>query len=231
MKSTRAFLIVSLTLASCTGQRRTADYHPAIHPEEFQAKVDNPWFPLTPGTIYRYVERHGAERADGEVTVTTEKKVVMGVPCVVVHDRLSVGGTVLEDTYDWYAQDARGTVWYFGEDTKSYDDRGRVSTEGSWEAGIDGAEPGVMMYADPMPGPAYRTEYLRGEAEDMAQVMAFEDAVTVPAGRFAPALRTQEWSELEAGAERKWYAKGVGFVRAEADDGELTELVSVSAAP
>jgi hypothetical protein len=219
-------------LTACATFKSAPQYRPDIDASKFQSKVDNPWFPLVPGTRYFYSERHGADPViDGVVTVTSETRTVLGVPCVVVHDRVSQGGRLLEDTYDWFAQDSQGNVWYFGEDTKAYDDKGRVSTEGSWEAGIDGAQPGIMMPANPLPGAPYRTEYYAGEAEDMAQVIATIESVTVPAGRYSPSLETREWSLLEPGSEKKWYARGVGFIRSVSEDGEVTELLSVSTSP
>jgi hypothetical protein len=205
----------------------SSNYRPTINPASFSNKITNPWFPLVPGTHYRYVERLGSEVSDVEVTVLSDTKTILGVPCVVVHDRVSKAGAVVEDTYDWYAQDATGNVWYFGEDTKEYNDKGQVSTEGSWEAGVKGAQPGIMMHANPVPGPAYRTEYFRGEAEDVAQVIEMTDSVTVPAGRYAPSLETKEWSLLEPGSEKKWYARGIGFIRSVSEKGEVSELVAM----
>lgn len=228
------FFIGLLVVSACAAHRQTNQteaYRPPIDPAKFQAQVDNPWLPLVPGTTYRYVERKGAESSDGVVSVTADRKTILGVSCVVVHDQLTRQGQILEDTYDWYAQDQRGNVWYFGEDTKAYDDKGHVSTEGSWQAGVADAQPGIAMLANPAPGPAYRQEYLRGMAEDMGQVVATNDEITVPFGQFARVLQTKEWSDLEAGSDRKWYAKGIGFIRSQAEDGETTELVAMSRAP
>jgi hypothetical protein len=206
----------------------SSNYHPAINPANFSNKINNPWFPLVPGTHYRYRETLGTEVSDVDVTVLPQTKIVMGVPCVVVHDLVSKAGKTIEDTYDWYSQDATGNVWYFGEDTKEYDDKGHVDTAGSWEAGVKGAQPGIMMQANPTPGPAFRTEYFRGEAEDVAQIIEMTDSVTVPAGRYAPSLQTKEWSLLEPGSEKKWYGRGVGFIRSVSEKGEVSELVTMS---
>jgi hypothetical protein len=222
----------AISLVACATPGPADNYHPNIRPAQFIARVDNPWFPLVPGTRYVYSERHGSEPVVTDVvTVTSQTKTVLGVRCVVVHDQAKQGDRVLEDTYDWYAQDSEGNVWYFGEDTKAYDDKGRVSTEGSWEAGVNGAEPGIMMKANPVAGAAYRTEYYAGEAEDMAQVTGMVESVTVPAGRYAPSLETKEWSLLEPGSEQKWYARGVGFIRSVSEDGEVAELLTVSVVP
>ncbi len=204
---------------------------PPVLASDFQTTIDNPWWPLVVGTTHRYVERNGKERSEAIVTVTAERKLILGVSCVVVHDQLLRDGKVLEDTFDWYAQDRRGNVWYFGEDTREYDDKGRSDTAGSWEAGVGGAQPGIVMQANPAPGPPYRQEYLRGEAEDMGQVIATNDVIDVPFGHFTGGLRTREWSELEAGSERKWYARGIGFVRSESDSGEIVELVAIERLP
>ncbi len=224
-------LLIMFALSACASQRSADAYAPRIDPATFQPQVDNPWWPLVPGTTYRYLERKGNETTDVVVTVLPQRKTILGVDCVVVHDQASRQGTVLEDTFDWYAQDKRGNVWYFGEDTKAYDDKGHVSTAGSWEAGVNGAQPGIVMLADPAPGPAYRQEYLRGEAEDMGQVVATNEAVSVPFGQFSPSVQTKEWSLLEAGSDRKWYARGIGFIRSQAEDGEVAELVAMSRVP
>ena len=146
------------------------------------------------------------------MTVTDSTRVVMGVTCVVVHDVSSSDGKVKEDTWDWYAQDADGNVWYFGEDTKSYE-RGRVSTEGSWESGVNGAKPGIIMAAHPKPGATYRQEFLDGEAEDMSEILAVSETVTVAAGTFRGCVKTKEWTPLEPDVvEHKYFAPGVGNV-------------------
>jgi hypothetical protein len=232
MKLVAAAIGLALAVMGTVGSAKgSTPYRPVIDPANFRGVIDNPWFPLTPGTTYRYVERHGAEVLDVDVTVTKEHKTILGVPCVIVRDRLSKAGVTVEDTFDWYAQDKAGNVWYFGEDTKEYDDKGHVNTEGSWEAGVKGAQPGIVMPANPMPGPAYRQEYLRGEAEDMAQVIAVADNVSVPAGKFSPSVQTREWSMLEAGSEKKWYGRGVGFIRSTSDSGESVELISMGKSP
>jgi len=203
-------------------------YKPAVNPVEFQEVVDNPYFPLVPGTTLKYTERSMDGISENTVTVTHETKMIMGVKCVVVHDTLTKDGKLTEDTYDWYTQQKNGAVWYFGEATKEYKAGGRVSTEGSWEAGVGGAQPGIVIPADPQPGTeAYRQEYLRGEAEDMGQVAALGEKITVPYGTLTNCLKTKEWSMVESGSEQKWYAKGIGFVRSESTGGETSELISV----
>ena len=199
---------------------------PAIEPANFQAKVDNPYFPLVPGTTLIYREKADGERSENEVTVTSETKMIMGVQCVVVHDKVIENGKLKEDTYDWYAQDKEGTVWYFGEATKEFKAGGAVETRGSWEAGING-QPGVIMPAHPTPGKPYRQEYSPNNAEDMAQIVAVNQSVTVPAGSFKNCVKTKDWSLLESGSEYKWYAKGIGVVQAKGTKGELETLVSI----
>ena len=138
---------------------------------------------------------------------------------------------LIEDTFDWYAQDEEGNVWYFGEDTKELDENGNVvSTEGSWEAGVNGAEPGIIMLAEPKKGDKYQQENAPDVAEDMAQVIGFEDSVCVPYGCFEDVLVTKEWTPLEQGmVEHKYYAQGVGFIFGEMVKGgeEQIELVRV----
>ena len=224
-------IAIIASVAACAAVPRDASYHPKIVPADFQTAVDNPWFPLVPGTTYKYVETKDGERVDVVTTVTTQTKTILGVHCIVVHDLATANGKTKEDTLDWYAQDKHGNVWYFGEDTKAYRENGKYTTEGSWEAGEDGAQPGIIMPANPAPGEPYRQEYLAGHAEDKAQVIALNESVKVPYGEFVGALRTKEWSDLEAGSDAKWYARGVGFIRSAAEDGEVAELVAVSKQP
>ena len=219
---------VLLAAAPGAAKPRPAPYAPHIDPAEFVARVDHPYFPLVPGTRFVYRETAGGKTTTNEVSVLSDTKRIMGVTCTVVHDVVRDGDRVLEDTYDWYAQDKAGTVWYFGEDTKEFSPKGHASTEGSWEAGVGGAQPGIFMPADPTPGPAYRQEYSRGTAEDMGQIVAANQSVEVPAGTYAGCVRTKDWSLLEAGYDFKWYAKGVGFVRSQSAAREVSELISVT---
>ena len=188
-----------------------AAYAPEIEPTEFTSAIDNPYLPLVPGTRWVYANTDGAERV--EVEVTTQTRTVMGVVCVVVSDTAFEDGQVIERTLDWYAQDTAGAVWYFGEETAEYENGLQTSTEGSWEAGVDGAQPGVVMPAHPEPGDPYRQEYYVGEAEDMGQVLATGQTITVPAGAYTDVVQTRDWTPLEPDVEEhKYYAPGVGVV-------------------
>jgi hypothetical protein len=145
-----------------------------IEPENYVKGVDNRYFPLIPGRTFTYkntiVEDGDTTIQDVSVCVTTDIKVILGVECTVVHDVVKQKGRLAEDTFDWYAQDKQGNVWYFGEPTKAFEG-GNVNTEGSWEGGVDGAMPGIIMYADPSAqiGKTYYQEFLKGNAEDQAQ--------------------------------------------------------------
>jgi len=189
------------------------EYGPVIEPSAFVADIDHPYLPLTPGSrwVYEGVEDGGSERV--EVVVTGERREVMGVSTVVVQDRVFEDGELVEDTADWFAQDAEGNVWYFGEDSKELEDGEVVSTEGSWEAGVDGALPGIVMLANPAVGEAYRQEYSAGEAEDVAEVAEVMASASVPAGDFSEVLVIREWNPLEPDVvEEKHHAPGVGVV-------------------
>ena len=197
-------LMVGCTSSSSQGHKA---YAPHIKPADFTTKLDNEYFPLKPGTTFVY--EGGAER--GEMTVTYDTKKVMGVECVVVDDRGYEAGKLIEKTYDWFAQDKQGTVWYFGEDTKEYENGEVVSTKGSWEAGVDGAKPGIIMPSDPKVGHSYHQEYYPGEAMDMARVLSSNASVTLPYGSFDHVLETREWTPLQPGfSEKKYYVRGVG---------------------
>jgi hypothetical protein len=190
-----------------------APYQPVIDPAAFSAVVDNPYFPLPPGA--RWVMEGSGESA-GEVTttvVTDQTRTVMGVVCTVVRDEVKADGELQELTFDWYAQDADGNVWYFGEDTAEYKNGEVISHEGAWEAGVDGAQPGIIMPAEPVVDLTYRQEFYAGEAEDQATVVELGATVETPAGEFADVLVTEDWTPLEPDiAERKFYAPGIGLV-------------------
>ena len=180
----------------------------------FVRTVDNPWFPLRPGTtfVYRGV-KDGAPTRD-VVHVTHATRVIDGVRCTAVTDRLYASGRLAERTTDWYAQDRAGTVWYFGEDTAELDATGKVtSREGSWLSGVHGARPGVFMPAHPRVGQAFRQEYLKGHAEDHFRVLDLHAAAHTPAVDSRRALLTKEWTPLESGVvDHKLYVRGVGLV-------------------
>lgn len=214
---------ITCVAAGCGGQDSTHHTKPPLgpahlDPANFVATVDNPYFPLAPGTVWEYsvTSADGPERV--VVTVLDETRVVDGVTATVVHDVVSEApsGNLIEDTHDWYAQDKKGNVWYLGEDTKKYE-RQKVDTRGSWEAAVDGARPGLLMVAKPTVGRSYRQEYYKGEAEDRGKVVAIDEKVTGPTGSYENVVKTADTTRLEPGLiENKWYTKGVGIVQ-EAD--------------
>src|SRR6185436_5451727 len=175
-------------------------------------------------------ESEGAPTRD-VMTVARATRNILGVNTTIVHHRSYQDGVLIEDTFDWFAQDEDGNVWYFGEDTRELDASGNViSTEGSWEAGVNGAKPGIIMLADPKKGDRYQQEFAPDIAEDMAQVTGFEDSLCVRYACFEDVLVTKEWSPLEKGVvELKYYAPGVGFILTDMVKGgdETSELVQV----
>jgi hypothetical protein len=184
-----------------------------LDPSDFTTNIDNTYWPMHPGNhwVYREVENGEAQRVD--VTVTNRTKMLGGIEARVVHDRVSRNGETLENTYDWYAQDAQGNLWYLGEDTAEYENGKLKTKEGSWAYGVDGAQPGVIVPAHPKQGTKYREEYYAGHAEDAAEVLNVGSQVQVPFGRFRDALLTRNFSSIEPTVEEmKLYAKGVGPV-------------------
>jgi hypothetical protein len=158
------------------------------------------------------VYREGAQR--NVVTVMKKTETILGARARTIHDVVYERGKVREDTYDWYAQDRKGSVWYMGESTKEYPGG---STSGSWRAGVGGARPGIIVPAHPKIGVSYRQEYLKGEAEDTARNMSVDEQVTVPTGHYDHVFMTREWTPLEPKVlEYKFYARGVGPVLATA---------------
>jgi hypothetical protein len=197
----------------------------------FVSVITNRYNPMIPGTIFHYRSqtRDGVETSEFRITRNTKK--ILGVTATVVHDRVFLDGELTEDTFDWFAQDAQGNVWYLGEDSKEIDHGQVVSTEGSWEAGVNGAQPGIIMLAQPQTGLAYRQEFAAGVAEDNAKVLSLKAAVDVPFRSFDGCLRTLEWTPLDPGArEHKFYCPGVGLVlTAQPKGGNIKdELVSIT---
>jgi hypothetical protein len=189
------------------------NYEPDVDPANFGGPIDNPYMPLLPGSrwVYEGVSEDGLERI--EVAVTDERRQVMGIDAVVVRDTVTLEGEVIEDTWDWFAQDREGNVWYLGEDTKEYESGQVTSTEGSWEAGVDGALAGIVMPASPEVGQAYRQEFYEGEAEDLAEVLSVDASETVDGQAYENLLVTEEWNPLDPDVvEEKSYAQGIGVV-------------------
>jgi hypothetical protein len=184
-------------------------YRPAIDPAGFTTQITNPYMPLVPGTALTY--DGGGEHSVFNITDRT--KTVMGVKVIVVRDQGFENGALIEDTEDYFAQDAVGNVWYFGESTAECDGHQIISRHGSWQAGVDGAQPGVVMLAQPNIGDYYRQEYLKGEAEDVARVLRLDATVKAHLGTYPDVVVTEDFSRLEPTViEHKKYAPGVGLV-------------------
>lgn len=238
-----AVVAAGLGLAACGGDDETTTDVSAglpqgsepveLDPGEFTTEIDNQWWPMKAGNrwVYRETDTEGtAQRV--VVTVTDKTKMIAnGIEARVVHDVVTEDGEPVEVTDDWYAQDAEGNIWYLGEDTAEYEN-GKVATRaGSFEAGVDGAYPGIIVPGDPQPGMEYRQEYYKGEAEDRAAVISVGDEqVQVPAGHFTDVLMTRDLVPLEPKVEElKFLARGVGPVLAVGISGGppgLEELVS-----
>src|SRR5215218_7833752 len=200
--------------SSSSGRLPQGSERVKLDPADFTTRIDNPYWPMPPGNKWVYKETDEGEQYDVEVTVTDRTRIIAnGVEARVIHDVVSEDGQPVEVTDDWYAQDKAGNVWYLGEDTAEYEN-GKVTTRsGSFEAGVDGAQAGVIMPADPQDGMAYRQEYYKGEAEDKAEVLSTNEQVEVPFGHFTGALMTKDLVPLEPKvSEYKLYAPGVGLV-------------------
>ncbi len=208
-----------------SGGGRCASYNP--HPPSaahFSKAIDNRYFPLPVGRtfVYRGVE-NGKQELD-RMHVTGRTKKIAGITATVVSDNVyEPPPKLLEKTFDYYAQDYRGHVWYLGEETREFLPGGKVDTSGSWLAGRDGAKPGLIMEAAPRVPDSYRQECLSGEAEDLAWVV----------GRGGPKdlLRTLEFSPLEPSiVERKVYRPRVGVISEQQLSGghETLSLVRVT---
>lgn len=226
LTSSLAILLAPWMMLACDNSSTSPPYDPVI-PTQWAAAVTNDFLPWTPGVIYTYA---GAEDVTVEILVTT--RTINGVVATEVLDQVFVAGELLEETYDWYAQDIDGNVWYLGEDTKEYENGVVVSTEGSWEWGQDGALPGIAMWADPAAhmGERYRQEYLRGVAEDYGQVIATNVSVTVAFDSYTGCIRTLDTSGRELSLrEHKTYCPQVGLVLETQEDGsEPVELTDVT---
>lgn len=230
--------VLSIAVVGCfdnstgpSGAELGPPYNPDL-PDAWAPAVTNSFFPLAPGTILEYRSETDAGIEMTRVEVLSETKIIQGVTATAVSDQVRINGDLLEDTTDWYAQDEDGNVWYLGEATVEYLEGGETSTAGSWEWGVNGALPGIIMWADPSAhiGEKYRQEYSKGEAEDWAKVTDVGLNVSVPYDDYTGVLETLDWNAFSPGdKERKFYAPGIGLILEipkEAD--ERTELINVT---
>ena len=204
-------------------------YNPAIDPSNFVSEVDNPFFPLPPGTTFVYEGQTSQGLEHDEFAVTHRTRVIPGVTCTEVRDTVRINGKLTEDTLDWFAQDVDGNVWYFGENTHELEG-GLISTiDGTFMAGVNGAKPGIVMESQPKVGDFYRQEFDLGNAEDYAQVVGLNASVSVPFGSFDHCLKTMETTPLEPDlVENKFYARGVGNVLTiDRETGEQVKLIQI----
>jgi hypothetical protein len=206
-------------------------YVPSLDPLDFVARVDNRYLPLVPGTAFHYRGYSGMTPQTDDMVVTRQTKVVLGIRCTVVRDTVSEHGTPVERTFDWYAQDKQGNVWYLGENSLERKNERFVRADDSWQAGVDRAKAGIVMKANPRPGDVYRQEYYPpGGALDQALVLRTRPTITVPHGSYRRTLATVEWSPVEPQLERKYYVAGLGEVAEQVVQGghERFQLVSVT---
>ena len=206
-------------------------YTPDIDPANFVGRIDNRYLPFIPGTGFHFEGVKGkAPQRDDEI-VTHRTKRILGINATVVRDTVSEHGRAVERTFDYYAQDKQGNVWYMGELSLERQHGRLVKASDSWLAGVDGGKPGIIMPAHPRRGDAYRQEfYPPGKALDEARVVGHRGPVTVPYGSFKRALVTLERSPLEPQTEKKYYVAGIGEVKEQVVKGhhEAFDLVSVT---
>jgi hypothetical protein len=222
--------VVTAVSPACSGDSLGPDSTPPV-PTSLQAAVTNPFFPLPPGTTQVFNTQTAAGLEVDSVTVLANTKMVNGFAATEVHDHVHLAGSLTEDTYDWFAQDSAGNVWYLGEDTKQYENGVLVGTEGTWQWGVHGALPGIIVWGDTtgMIGKLYRQEFDEGNAQDVGKLVALNQTVTVPFGTFTGCIKTEEWSTLESGPhDHKVYCPQIGTALELGGDGTQTKLVSVS---
>lgn len=212
------------------GTASAETYVPIIHPEDFTTNITNSYVSLPAGIEMHYK----GTTAEGIETITVsvggETKTIMGVKTLVYKDTVWLDGQLIEDTIDYLAQDTKGNVWYFGEDSKSYENGKYKDSHGSWMAGVKGAQPGIWMKAHPKVGEVYRQEYLKGEAEDQGKVLSLSETVKVPNGTYKNCLKTLDFTELDRTKdEYKFYCPAIkGFaLEISAKSGERSELIGI----
>ncbi len=207
-----------------------------IDPANFKSPAEtqvggNKYFPLVIGTVMTY--RNEEDNEDIVVTVTDRTRVIEGVTTIVVQDVVSIEGERIEDTDDYYVEDRDGNVWYFGEVAQNFEDGFLTDLEGSFVAGENGAQAGIIMLADPMVGDVYRQEFALGDAEDAAEVLALDGDVEIANPDYAcnnACLKTEDFIPTEPDAtEFKYFKEGIGFIAEQLPTGEVVlELVSIS---
>ena len=233
MKTPQHFarLAAGITLAALLASvvayagQKPKDWNPLVDPGNFVSVVDNPYFPLAPGHAARFEQKGGDETLRIEVTRTT--RTIMGVPTLEVIETAALGGQTVEISKHRYAQDRDGNVWYFGETTQLYENGAPAGTEGSWEAGVAGAMPGIIMKGQPQSGETYFQEYAPGLAEDMATVLDIDGTESTERSTYSNVLRVKEWNPLSSNSlEHKYYAPGVGLFL-EVEGSKRLELVAI----
>jgi hypothetical protein len=204
---------------------------PPALPNQWASQIDNPYLPLSPGTTLTYRGNVDGKNVTDVFAITDQTKLIEGVNARVIHDQVFRGGNLVEDTFDWFAQDAAGNVWYFGEDTRELDHGTVVSTEGSWQAGVNKANAGIFMPAHPAVGDFFKQEDAKNVAEDCTRIVSLNATVTTPFMSSNNALKTEEFSLLEPGVvDNKYYVKGIGNVKEQTVQGgnDVLNLVSVT---
>ena len=219
-------LTVPLTQASASGpgSRPGPPSCPVFSSADFRKSttIDNPYFPLVPGTRFTYNGSVKKAPVVDIVYVTHNTPTIAGVKTVEVRDQVRESGVLTEDTLDWYAQDQQGNVWYFGELATQLP---AGTHDGSWTAGVDGAQPGHLMEAAPRVGDIYCQENAPGAAQDVAEVLSLSESRAVPFGSYSGnVLQTKEYSLLEPKNENKFYAPGVGMLEAISTTGPSEDI-------
>lgn len=239
MKPKLLILIVLVTvwMTACTPKPTPIapqeTYSVNLTPADFVSQIDNPYLPLLPGTkwVYEATLEDGTKERN-EIEVLAETREVHGVSATVVYDVVYVDSVIVEATYDWYAQDNEGNVWYLGETVDNYQDGKLMDHAGSWEWGVDGALPGIIMWATPAEhlNETYYQEYYTDEAEDQGQVLSVAEKITVPFGTFENVVKTYDFSALDSELqENKFYASGIGVIKeVDLKTGEEVVLIEYS---
>ncbi|MGH2965610.1 MAG: hypothetical protein ACRDMH_09555 [Solirubrobacterales bacterium] len=221
-----ATTVPTTTSASGAPVASNVHYNPKIVPSQFTDKITNPYTPWIPGTTHIFKGTRDGVPTKTRVSVTNATKTIMGVKCVTVQDVVTSNGSLVEKTTDWYSQDSKGNVWYFGEQTAEYANGVVTTTAGTWEAGVDKAKPGIVMEAHPKKGDHYRQEFRPGVALDKATVLSTNATRTVPGGTYHHLVATDDINPLDPSKhETKWFAKGIGFIEARNQHNEVSKLV------